>query len=151
MPLMKDGFDYFYLNILVFLGNILVGCILGKTMVVVTSVVSLAIILYIRGLDYRQRYVYLLDQVAMLGILLPGLYAWIQSGPHKRLLAGGLFLTALGLYLAGLSMTAYSHSPNREDREFWHFVMHLFSSGGHLALLLEPVLLYFLLGNGFTK
>lgn len=142
MPLFKDGVDYFYLNVLVFLANITIGYFLQRPVLVMTSVICLAIMIYIKELDYTQQYVYLLDQVAMLGILLPGLYAWLTSGPHKRLLAGGLFLTAAAIYMAGLTLMNYTHSPNQEDREFWHFVMHMFSTGGHIGLVLEPALLF---------
>lgn len=147
MPLFNDGLDYFFLNVLVFLSNILIGYFLRKPALVIASIICLAIIIYIKELDYTQKYVYLLDQISMLGILLPGLYEWIESGPHKRLLGGGLFLTAAAIYMTGLALMIYTHSPKREDREFWHFVMHMFSTGGHIGLVMEPVLLYIILGK----
>ncbi len=147
MPLLKDGLDYFYLNVLVFLGNILIGCLLQRPVLVISSVICLAIIFYIREKDTKNHTIYLLDQITMLGVLLPGLYAWIESGPHKRLVAGSFFLTAAGLYTAGLAMTTFGHSVNKEDREFWRFVMHMFSTGGHMSLLLEPIVLYLVLGG----
>jgi hypothetical protein len=136
-----DTIDYFYLNVLVFIANILAGCYYGNATVVLTSAICLAIIVYIKELDYEHAYVFLLDQIAMLGILLPGIFLWLHSEPHKRPLAGALFLTGLTIYLLGIAAKQFSHSPKREDREYWHFVMHLFSSGGHLAILLEPALL----------
>jgi hypothetical protein len=147
MPFFKDGLDYYFLNVLVFLMNIGIGYFLHLPVLVFTSILCLAIIIYIKELDYTQHSVYLLDQVAMLGILLPGLYAWIESGPHKRLVAGALFLTAAAIYATGVALTKFSHSPKREDREFWHFVMHLFSTGGHIGLVLEPMLLYLVMGK----
>lgn len=147
MPFLKDGLDYFYLNVIVFLVNIVVGCFLEKHVLVITSVIRLAIVLYIKEEDYNKHSVYLLDQIAMLGVLLPGLYAWIESGPHKRIITGAFFLTAAVLYLLGITMSTYGHSPNKKDRDFWHFVMHMFSTGGHAGLLLEPIVLYLVLGG----
>jgi hypothetical protein len=147
MPLFKDGLDYFFLNVLVFLMNIGIGYFLHLPVLVFTSILCLGIIIYIKELDYGKHYVYLLDQVAMLGILLPGLYAWIESGPHKRLVAGALFLTAAAIYATGFALRKFSHSPSRDDREFWHLVMHLFSTGGHIGLVLEPILLYLVMGK----
>jgi hypothetical protein len=141
MPFFKDGFDYFYLNALVFLANILFGYYHRRPVLVVASVICLAIMLYIKELDYNEHYVYLLDQIAMLGVLVPGLYLWITSEPHKRLVSGVLFLTAATFYLAGLFFQNYGHSPDESVREFWHFFMHILSTGGHFALVFEPAVL----------
>jgi hypothetical protein len=151
MPFFTDHeIDYFFLNVLVFLANILAGCYYGNVVVVLTSAICLAIMVYIKELDYQHAYVFLLDQIAMLGILLPGIFLWLHSEPHKRPLAGILFLTGLAIYLLGIAAKQFSHSPKREDREFWHFVMHLFSSGGHLAILLEPALMALLVDGKRT-
>lgn len=142
MLFFKDGIDYFNLNILVFLANILLGCFLMKPVLVVSSVICLAIILLVKEMDYNERHVYLLNQIAMLGVLLPGLYVWLQSNPREKVLAGALFLTAAALYATGLAFSTFGHSPDRDVREFWRFVMHMFSTGGHVALLMEPALMY---------
>ncbi len=139
--------DYFFLNVLVFLANILIGYFIRRPVLVASSAICLGIMIYIKGLDYGQRPVYLLDQIAMLGVLVPGLYAWIEAGPHKRLLAGTFFLIASAIYLSGFLLSKFGHSQDRSMREFWHFVIHMFSTGGHLAILLEPALLALLLGK----
>lgn len=141
MPFFSDGLDYYYLNVLVFLGNILLGYLHRQPVLVVSSVICLGILVYIKELDYKEHYVYLLDQVAMLGVLLPGIYLWLTSHPHQRALSGVLFLTAAALYLSGIAFTSYGHSPDQPVREFWHLLMHLLSTGGHLALAFEPALL----------
>jgi hypothetical protein len=138
MPFFKDGLDYFYLNHLVFLANILFGYYHRRPALVVASVICLAIMVYIKELDYNKHYVYLLDQIAMLGVLMPGIYMWLTSEPHKRALSGVLFLTAATLYIAGLFFKRYGHSPDETDRQYWHFFMHLLSTGGHFALVFEP-------------
>ena len=109
MPFFKDGLDYFFLNVLVFLINIVLGYFIRRPVLVVSSVVSLAILIYIKELDYGLHSVYLLDQIAMLGVLVPGLFAWVEAGPHKRLLAGALFLTAASIYLSGIVFSKFGH------------------------------------------
>lgn len=135
--------DYFYLNVLVFLANILVGYYHRTPIVVISSVVCLAIIFYLRERDGEEKggTGFLLDQVALLGVLIPGLIVWLRRGPQNHPIAGTLFVVGLILYGSGLLYKTYGHSEEVQSREYWRFVMHLFSTSGHLALLFEPALL----------
>jgi hypothetical protein len=146
MPFFKDGLDYYYLNVLVFLANILLGYYHRRPVLVVASVVCLAVLIYIQGEDPLHPHVFLLNQVAMLGVLIPGILLWIQSKPSEHIFAGLFFLVAALLYACGFLMKIFGHSPEQTTREYWALVMHLFTTGGHLALLFEPAVLY-----GITK
>ncbi len=141
----QDGsVDYFYLNILVFLANILFGYYQRMPIIVISSVVCLAIILYLQERNDGRLSTFLLDQVALLGVLVPGLAIWLRSGPQKYPVAGALFLTGMALYSAGIWYKTYGHAHDLQEREYWRLIMHLFSTSGHLALLFEPALLLML-------
>jgi hypothetical protein len=140
----SDGsLDFYYLNVLVFLANILFGYYHRTPVVVVSSVVCLAIIFYLRERDGEEKEGtgFVMDQIALLGVLVPGLVVWLRTGPQNHPIAGTLFVLGLALYVSGLLYKTYGHSEETQTREYWRFIMHLFSTSGHLALLFEPALL----------
>lgn len=138
-----SSIDFYYLNILVFLVNILFGYYHRTPIIVISSVVCLAILFYLRERDGEERGQsgFVLDQIALLGVLVPGLVVWFRTGPQNHPLAGTLFAVGLALYVSGILYKTLGHSHETQTREYWRLVMHLFSTSGHVALLFEPALL----------
>lgn len=140
----SDGsIDFYYLNVLVFLANILFGYYHRAPIVVISSVICLAIIFYLRERDGEEKEGtgFLLDQIALLGVLVPGILVWLRTGPQNHPVAGTLFVLGLTLYVSGLLYKTFGHSEETQAREYWRLIMHLFSTSGHIALLFEPALL----------
>jgi hypothetical protein len=138
----QDGsVNYFYLNVLVFLVNILFGYYHRSPVIVIASVVCLAIIFYLQERNDERLSTHILDQIGMLGVLIPGLVVWFNNEPRKHPIAGTLFLAGMALYSGGLLYKEYGHSPDLQEREYWRLIMHLFSTSGHIALLFEPAVL----------
>jgi hypothetical protein len=76
--------------------------------------------------------VWLLDQIALLAILIPAIALWIQHGSTKHIFAGLFFMAALSIYVLGLFRKLYTHSSKPVVREFWHLLVHILSFGGAL-------------------
>ena len=123
---------YYHINLCLFVINIGIGIAVKNSIIVVTSVIALVSSMYVYNQDYQKGRVWLLDQIALLAILIPAIALWLQPGSTRNLLAVLFFVTALSIYVLGLFRKLYTNSSKPVVREFWHLLVHILSFGGAL-------------------
>jgi len=128
----EKGELYYHINLGLFLINICIGIYVKNSIIVITSVIALLSSVYVFNQDYNQGRVWLLDQIALLAILIPAIALWVQHGSTRHMLAGLFFVSALTIYVLGLFRKLYTHSSKPIVREFWHLLVHILSFGGVL-------------------
>lgn len=137
-------FDYFITNIMIFILNICLGLYVKNYIIAFTSSIALMISIIVYGEDYEQIHIWILNQIAVLSVIIPGILLWIFEEPVYRPLAGLFFITGSILYMIGLYDRIYGNSPDRSEREKWHLYIHLFSTAGHQMIMFETLLLLYL-------
>jgi hypothetical protein len=123
---------YYHINLCLFLVNIGIGIAMKSSIIVITSVIALVSSVYVYNQDYSKEQIWLLDQIALLAILIPAITLWFQHGSAKNIFAGLFFIAALSIYVLGLFRKLYTHSSKPVVREFWHLLVHILSFGGAL-------------------
>lgn len=137
-------FDYFMMNILIFVINICIGIYMKNYVIAGTSSIALLISVIVFGEDYNQTHIWLLNQIAVLSIIVPGFCLWIFEKPEHKPLAGLFFIVGGLLYITGLYHRIYGNSPNNGEREKWHLYLHLFTTAGHQMIMFESLMLTYL-------
>jgi len=115
-------FDYFISNMAIFIVNIVLGLYVGNYIIAITSSVALFISVIVYGEDYNQTHIWLLNQVAVLSVIIPGILLWIFEEPIHRPLAGIFFISGAMLYIVGLCHGIYGNSPKRSEREIGIYI-----------------------------
>lgn len=128
---------FFYLNCSIFIFNIIINIRLKNTPIVIAATVALILSIYVYNADYKKNIVWLLDQITLLAILIPGIYSWLHIDIYKYPLAGLLLCTALVLYVYSIFSKALVHDESGEIRSGWHVVLHLITTLGHIMLHYE--------------
>lgn len=123
---------YYHINLCLFLINICIGVYIQNSIIFVTSLIALVSSVYVYNQDYKKGKIWLLDQIALLAILIPAIVLWVQHGSRRNILAGLFFMAALSIYVMGLFRKLYTHSSKPVVREFWHLLVHILSFGGAL-------------------
>lgn len=137
-------FDFFITNIAIFIINIALGLYVGNYVIAITSSIALFISVIVYGEDYTQTHIWLLNQIAILSVIIPGICLWLFEEPIHRPLAGIFFIAGAMLYIVGLCHKIYGNSPQRSEREKWHLYIHLFTTAGHQMIMFETLLLLYL-------
>jgi hypothetical protein len=133
----EKGLFYYRLNLVLFLINIGIGVHLKNYLIVITSLIAVGLSVYVFNNDWNKTW--LLDQIAILAILIPAMVLWIQLNPTKHPFAGIFFGAAAFIYGIGLVKKLYTHSNKPAVREFWHLFVHILSFVG--ALFSSEILL----------
>lgn len=137
----EKGLFYYRLNLILFFINIGIGVHLKNYLIVITSLIAVILSIYVFNNDWNRTWI--LDQIAILAILIPAMILWIQLNPAKHPFAGIFFGAAAFIYGIGLVKKLYTHSQKPAVREFWHLFVHILSFVG--ALFSSEVLLIGLL------
>ena len=135
----QKGLFYYRLNLVLFFINICIGVHLQNPLIVTTSLIAFALSVYVYHTDWSQGKTWLLDQIAILAILVPATVLWLQLNPAKHPFAGIFFGSAAIIYGLGLIKKLYTHSQKPVVREFWHLFVHILSFVG--ALFSSEILL----------
>jgi Ca2+/Na+ antiporter len=126
--------DFFMANVIIFIANIIIGALMGNIFIVVISIIGLCIAFYVFEKDYTAQRVWIMDQILLLSILVPGWYMWLSNRPSTHPISGLFFMSATLIYLYGLKTKKFNHHQDNLIRERWHVYTHLLTSIGHHIL-----------------
>lgn len=132
---------YFYINCIIYSFNIIFGLRVKSNVLVIASTVALILSIYVYNADYKRDAVWILDQLTILAILVPGVYAWWTVDKKKYPFAGILMFSAMALYIYSIFSRTLVHDVSGDVRIRWHVILHIFTTLGHVLLHSEPKLL----------
>lgn len=136
---------YFYINTVIFLLNIVLGVIYKNHILIVTASIALLLSIYVYNANYHHETIWILDQITVLAVLVPGVIMWLLKEYHKFPIAGSFFGLAVVLYLYSIFTKDFVHSASGETRIKWHVFLHILVTIGHFLLNNEKKALAYLM------
>jgi len=133
--------SYFYINTFIFIANIILSIYFKNTLIAVCATVALLFSIYVYNADYHKNTIWILDQITILAILMPGLIRWLGNEMYEFPIAGLFFMSAFLIYIYSLFTKEFVHSESGETRIQWHVYLHIMVTIGHFMLNSEKKIL----------
>ena len=136
---------YFYINTAIFILNIIFGVIYKNHILIITASIALLLSIYVYNANYHHETIWVLDQITVLAVLVPGVIMWLLEEYDRFPIAGMFFGLAVILYAYSVLSKDLVHSTSGETRIKWHVYLHILVTIGHILLNNEKKALAYLM------